>query len=1346
MRLQSTQWRHPTELVLKDRVAGMGVKHLWQLIEPVAVPVRLETLAGKRVAVDASIWLHQFLKSMRDKDGKAIHGAHIIGFFRRICKLLFFGIKPVFVFDGGAPELKRATLVNRRMKKAASEVSAKKAAALLAAAKLKIAALNEFEKREKEKKTRTVASEQDSLEINVSSEAVTELPHTVLYFGDDAPVLRNSRRAAAALHARPPGSSFGHGDEDDQVRNAQREIVDLLAASSTKKRKRTTDKRDEYELPDTPVATAVTASSNDPRLITESEMRDFINVHKSSVDLKTVDIDSLQFQALPLEVQHEIILELKTKSRQASAARLDVMLHDAKTSLDFSKLQIRNLIHRNSLTQRVSDFAKGSGGSVNGSGSSQSLHIGRKAVAQRIVSERQREFFLVKNDDGMVGGYTFKAAAVQKVVENGMVTQPSDGFRKNEQVIVLDDDDGSEFVSSDEEDGEFEEVKMDGDVVAEVLSEISCVKNEDFPPSSSTNSQAHAEHSAVSAVAFTTASEVILNFSQLAPTNLTQEYDAIKMKQVMETWDLDQVDKELSSVMKKREKLAEDKRGSQRDVELCFWQTFLLTVREWKHANDADPAAKSSSHTVNASQPTTMSTGSAQKAPAATNYSPPLLSPSQSLPKKMIQKKLAFTSLESFRAAKPTYAPIASTANIDTSNVLSLGKGSTLVGQPVMGRGSVFRDTWSDSDDDELDIALNKKFLSDVDTTRERNSSSCQDEDEDFTSFLERGSSDVDVVRVKRPLVFVDTDDDEATVVANGRRKQGNGVGALGKDEVEDAIMDLKDDGFMEAMAGATQHAFEDARGSPEVLNTANDDDGARGASSPDIWIEQPVALIVTPGATLDALVQPVTIVVDSPGSDKGEEELQPVKRPRFVVVDDRDHEDLITVAESKSRSDIADPVITEPTPLSQDVEEEDDENGIEIIDDEDELNDNDENATARRVDVPVSIDNETDEYARFVSSITGKTGTSGEERGVEDVRQELENELVTLNKARTKAERDADELTDSMVRDSQELLRLFGIPYIIAPLEAESQCAYLYTSSLVDGIITEDSDVFLFGGSNVYKNMFNQSKYVETYSLADIENGLRLDREGLIKIAYLLGSDYTEGIPGVGAVTAMEILNEFSSEDGLTEFREWWADVIASGNKRMQHVTEFRRKFAKKCKRIDLPPHFPDPRVRDAYLQPTIDEDKTQFVWGMIDHVGLQEFLFEKISWDVSKTDEVLVPVLKQLQRVRKEGGQTMLDRFFNVAAKDPAKVTHRSDRINKVLDSIRSGKRSAGAKRKTDGDGKSSARKSTTTRVQKSRSSKKPRNPSSKEAPTVKASYPPSKKGKDDAASTTTSGSNSD
>lgn len=89
----------------------MGVKGLWELLHPVARPIKLEALANKRLAIDASIWLHQFMRGMRDNDGAMVSNAHIIGFFRRICKLLYYNIKPVFVFDGGTPILKRLTIV-----------------------------------------------------------------------------------------------------------------------------------------------------------------------------------------------------------------------------------------------------------------------------------------------------------------------------------------------------------------------------------------------------------------------------------------------------------------------------------------------------------------------------------------------------------------------------------------------------------------------------------------------------------------------------------------------------------------------------------------------------------------------------------------------------------------------------------------------------------------------------------------------------------------------------------------------------------------------------------------------------------------------------------------------------------------------------------------------------------------------------------------------------------------------------------------------------------------------------------------------------------------------------------
>ncbi|KAH8920425.1 hypothetical protein BT69DRAFT_1222894, partial [Atractiella rhizophila] len=113
-------------------------KGLWQVLSPVARPINVETLGNKKLAIDSSIWLYQFQSAMRDKSsGRALTNAHILGFLRRICKLLYHGIKPVFVFDGGAPVLKKKTIVRifleKSRKRGAAESLTKTAEKLLAA-------------------------------------------------------------------------------------------------------------------------------------------------------------------------------------------------------------------------------------------------------------------------------------------------------------------------------------------------------------------------------------------------------------------------------------------------------------------------------------------------------------------------------------------------------------------------------------------------------------------------------------------------------------------------------------------------------------------------------------------------------------------------------------------------------------------------------------------------------------------------------------------------------------------------------------------------------------------------------------------------------------------------------------------------------------------------------------------------------------------------------------------------------------------------------------------------------------------------------------------------------------
>ncbi|XP_039947375.1 DNA excision repair protein ERCC-5 [Hirundo rustica] len=264
----------------------------------------------------------------------------------------------------------------------------------------------------------------------------------------------------------------------------------------------------------------------------------------------------------------------------------------------------------------------------------------------------------------------------------------------------------------------------------------------------------------------------------------------------------------------------------------------------------------------------------------------------------------------------------------------------------------------------------------------------------------------------------------------------------------------------------------------------------------------------------------------------------------------------------------------------------------------------------------------------------------------LEELEKDLSAEQNTLQSQKQQQERVAASVTGQMFLESQELLRLFGIPYIEAPTEAEAQCAILDLTDQTCGTITDDSDVWLFGARHVYKNFFSQDKYVEYYQYVDFQNELGLDRSKLINLAYLLGSDYTEGIPNVGSVTAMEILNEFPGHglEPLLKFAEWWNE--AQKNKKVRpnpHDT----KVKKKLRELQLYSGFPNPAVAEAYLKPVVDESRSSFTWGKPDIEQIREFCKDHFGWTRTKIDGILLPVMKQLNL---QQTQLRIDSFFRL------------------------------------------------------------------------------------------------
>ena len=92
----------------------MGVKDLWQLLASTGRLISRDDLTNQVLAIDVSIWVIKLMYgSLKYKGPLEINTMYLNGIMRRILKLLYYGVKPVFVFDGKFPELKRRTIIKR---------------------------------------------------------------------------------------------------------------------------------------------------------------------------------------------------------------------------------------------------------------------------------------------------------------------------------------------------------------------------------------------------------------------------------------------------------------------------------------------------------------------------------------------------------------------------------------------------------------------------------------------------------------------------------------------------------------------------------------------------------------------------------------------------------------------------------------------------------------------------------------------------------------------------------------------------------------------------------------------------------------------------------------------------------------------------------------------------------------------------------------------------------------------------------------------------------------------------------------------------------------------------------
>ena len=124
-----------------------------------------------------------------------------------------------------------------------------------------------------------------------------------------------------------------------------------------------------------------------------------------------------------------------------------------------------------------------------------------------------------------------------------------------------------------------------------------------------------------------------------------------------------------------------------------------------------------------------------------------------------------------------------------------------------------------------------------------------------------------------------------------------------------------------------------------------------------------------------------------------------------------------------------------------------------------------------------------------------------------------------------------AIDVTPAMARELIEELKLLDVPYVVAPYEADSQLAFLEKHAMIDGVLSEDSDLLVFGVKRLLTKLDQYGECVMV-SRADFTACREVSLVGWTDkefrmMAMLSGCDYLPGIHTLGVKTAYRLVRK---------------------------------------------------------------------------------------------------------------------------------------------------------------------------------------------------------------------------
>ncbi|KAG7009049.1 DnaJssubfamily C member 3 [Physcia stellaris] len=220
---------------------------------------------------------------------------------------------------------------------------------------------------------------------------------------------------------------------------------------------------------------------------------------------------------------------------------------------------------------------------------------------------------------------------------------------------------------------------------------------------------------------------------------------------------------------------------------------------------------------------------------------------------------------------------------------------------------------------------------------------------------------------------------------------------------------------------------------------------------------------------------------------------------------------------------------------------------------------------------------------------------------------------------------------------ECKRLLKLMGVPYIVAPTEAEAQCAVLARAGKVYAAASEDMDTLCFDSPILLRHLTYSEQRKEPILEIHLDRvlaGLEMERKQFVDLCILLGCDYVDPVPKIGPQTALNLIREYGT---------------------LEKVVEYIEKDPKK--KYTLPVDWPYKDARELFFNPDVrpaDHPECDFKWDAPDVEGLVKFLVTEKGFSEDRVRNAAARLTKNLKTAQ----QARLEGFFKPVQKTDEEV----------------------------------------------------------------------------------------